>query len=60
MRSERPYIHQRDQRGALAEIRRGAGTQFDPHLVKVFCHIVKRGEHDDDRPAHRAAIAAPG
>jgi diguanylate cyclase (GGDEF)-like protein len=60
MRSQRPYSPQRDQRGALAEIRRSAGTQFDPHLVKVFCRIIERGEHDDDRSAQRAAIAAPG
>jgi two-component system cell cycle response regulator len=59
MRTERPYSAARDQRGALAEIRRGAGTQFDPHLVGVFCSVVERGEHEDGRRAQRAAITAP-
>ena len=58
MRRERPYATPRDQQGALAEIRRGAGTQFDPHLAELFCSIVERA-HDDDRRAHRPAPAAP-
>jgi two-component system cell cycle response regulator len=42
MRRERPYATALDQRGALAEIRRGAGTQFDPQLVDLFLSIVER------------------
>jgi two-component system cell cycle response regulator len=42
MRRERPYATPRDQQGALAEIRRGAGTQFDPQLVELFLSIVER------------------
>jgi diguanylate cyclase (GGDEF)-like protein len=58
MLSERPYSTRHDQRGALAEIRRGAATQFDPHLVEVFCRVVERGEHDEGRRAHPAVVAA--
>ncbi len=42
MRRERPWAAPRDQQSALAEIRNGAGTQFDPHLVEVFLGIVER------------------
>ena len=52
---ERPYATPRDQGDALAEIRNGAGTQFDPLLAELFCSIVERGEHDAERPAHPAA-----
>ena len=59
MRRERPYAAPLDRQGALAEIRRGAGTQFDPQLAELFCSIVERIAHDDDRQAHRAAITPP-
>jgi diguanylate cyclase (GGDEF)-like protein len=42
MRRERPWATPRDEEGALAEIRGGAGTQFDPQLVELFCSIVER------------------
>ena len=59
MRHERPYSAVRDQRAALVEIRRGAGTQFDPHLVAVFCAVVAGEERDRDRDADRAGISSP-
>jgi diguanylate cyclase (GGDEF)-like protein len=59
MRRERPHATARDRQDAIAEIRRGAGTQFDPHLAELFCGVVERSEHDEDREAHRGATTAP-
>jgi diguanylate cyclase (GGDEF)-like protein len=40
MLSERPYKQAMSLEHALIELRRCAGTQFDPRLVEVFCRLV--------------------
>ena len=40
MQSRRPYKGAVSKTEALKEIKRGAGTQFDPQLVKIFLKIV--------------------
>ena len=35
----RPYRLGMSEEGALAELRRCAGTQFDPEIVDVFCAV---------------------
>jgi len=40
MTEERPYREPVSPAKALAELRRGAGTQFDPHLVELFAERV--------------------
>lgn len=42
MTSNRPYRKARSPRKALAEIRRCAGTQFDPGLVEKFVHLLEK------------------
>ncbi|MEE8599009.1 MAG: HD domain-containing phosphohydrolase, partial [Dehalococcoidales bacterium] len=41
MTSERPFSNTLSYEEALEEIKRGAGTQFDPKLAEVFLSIAK-------------------
>jgi diguanylate cyclase (GGDEF)-like protein len=41
MTSPRPYREQLSPQEALNELKRCAGTQFDPELVDIFCQIVE-------------------
>jgi HD-GYP domain-containing protein (c-di-GMP phosphodiesterase class II) len=41
MTSERPYREARSQDQALAELRRCAGTQFDPEVVEALVAVVQ-------------------
>jgi diguanylate cyclase (GGDEF)-like protein len=59
MLDERVYKRAMSLEDALGELRRCAGTQFDPHLVEVFCRLV--GERSDARyPAAPSMISASG
>jgi HD-GYP domain-containing protein (c-di-GMP phosphodiesterase class II) len=41
MISPRPYRERLSSEKALNELRRCAGTQFDPELVDIFCSIIR-------------------
>lgn len=45
MTSLRSYHKQLSVEEALEEIKRCAGTQFDPEVVKIFCGIIQPSEH---------------
>jgi HD-GYP domain-containing protein (c-di-GMP phosphodiesterase class II) len=46
MTTEQPYQRAFSTAEALAELRRCAGTQFDPGIVDVVCDLVgRRGHH---------------
>lgn len=46
MTTERPYREQMSEPDAIEELRRCAGTQFDPIVVEAFCRVIAR-----ERPA---------
>jgi HD-GYP domain-containing protein (c-di-GMP phosphodiesterase class II) len=48
MMSKRPYKGASTREEAVTELRRCAGTQFDPRLVELFVGLV---EHDAPRDA---------
>ena len=56
MTETRPYRPARTHAEAVEEIRRCAGTQFDPRVAAVFCAVVERGE---DGPSVSAASDGP-
>jgi len=53
MTSERPYRQKRTAEDALAELRRCAGTQFDPNLVKVFTGLMAKSVKPEVRPRRK-------
>jgi len=65
MTSQRPYQSQRSTAEALAELRRCAGTQFDPDVVEAFCEeATKRAQAKAGAPSPAystsASLGSPG
>ncbi|HEY0346384.1 MAG TPA: HD domain-containing phosphohydrolase [Solirubrobacteraceae bacterium] len=58
MISDRPYSARKTTQEALAELRRCAGTQFDPAIVQVFEQVIDDHAHVPDR--HRRHSRGPG
>jgi len=44
MVNDRPYHKAMPEADAIAELKRCAGTQFDPHVVEVFVRLLEREE----------------
>ena len=58
--SDRPYRLARSHEYALEEVRRHAGTQFDPTVVAAFLAAVKNGLINPNAPAdHTDALLTP-
>ena len=60
MSSERPYRPAIDAEKVLTEMRRCAGSQFDPSLVDVFIGIIEEGLPDRLKATEQAAASKPG
>jgi HD-GYP domain-containing protein (c-di-GMP phosphodiesterase class II) len=65
MTSDRSYRRAMPVGEAVAELRRCAGSQFDPRVVEAFCAQLASGSLSDGRPepttshvAERNAVAA--
>ena len=56
MSAARPYRPALCNEKVLTELRRGAGSQFDPELVEVFIGVVEAGLPDKMKAAHDSAI----
>jgi putative nucleotidyltransferase with HDIG domain len=48
MTSDRPYRKGMPVETALEELKRCAGTHFDPLVAEVFCHNIHHWPHDDN------------
>jgi diguanylate cyclase (GGDEF)-like protein/PAS domain S-box-containing protein len=55
MTHERSYRKALSREQAIAELERGAGTQFDPAVVKAFLALVKRPDQQPSAPAQPAS-----
>ena len=53
MTSPRPYGVQFTYEEGLKELRRCAGTQFDPKVVEVFCHVMETMIADGYEPGKK-------
>ena len=46
MTSDRPYRKAMTKAAAITELRRQAGTQFDPKLAELFLRVIDRLERE--------------
>ena len=59
MTTDRPYRKGMADEVAIAEIRRCAGTQFDPVMVDAFVRVMERRGHTSQRIAEGGEPLAP-
>jgi diguanylate cyclase (GGDEF)-like protein/putative nucleotidyltransferase with HDIG domain len=55
MTSDRPYRKAPGAEFAIGELRRHAGTQFDPEVVDALCRVLDRGRSVEPADASRSA-----
>ncbi len=58
MVNDRPYHKAMPEADAIAELKRCAGTQFDPHVVDVFVQLLEREELPKEEAAQEQEATA--
>lgn len=53
MNADRAYRHHLSKEQAAEELKRGRGTQFDPHIVDVFLELLQEGLLIDEESVER-------
>jgi HD-GYP domain-containing protein (c-di-GMP phosphodiesterase class II) len=57
MTADRPYRAALPREVALRRLRRAAGSQFDPTVVRAFCEVRARMPHDHEEPRRLSRVA---
>ena len=50
MRKHKEKVYETDTGLSVEEIKKGAGTQFDPEVVKAFLELIDEGAFSEDVP----------
>jgi diguanylate cyclase (GGDEF)-like protein/PAS domain S-box-containing protein len=59
MTSDRPYRSAMTHEAAVAELKRCAGTQFDPAVVRVFIRLLAKRRNDDRKKTKESQVDQP-
>jgi len=59
MTTDRPYRRALSREQAIAELKRGAGTQFDPMVVQVFVRLEEEARREALKPKNLVSVILP-